>query len=432
MGRRFSMNRKMAWWLGWAVAAFWGLVMPALGGDASPEVLRVEALSVPVGADWRRGPAEREQEDDVFLLSQDELQVMLMRRAPLIKGNAESYYSNLTRYWRAQYGKAVLIDWLDAAGVRWLYLRRPTRESGGGVFQLSTVFDGRAYSLLVFVPGTMTVLSAPAMRLLADMRLGAGQPDTPIAPEPEQARATPSAVPPEAAFPAAPSARAHWVRADTFRLKPSADALEAVVSVDVDFLGRDGMLTGYGLDYGESSVDWFMEGFEWKTVAGRVTRVPWATRGRLEVDAPAELEGDASWTLRLRLPEGETGISARLAVWDLCAPAAVLADALAGLNRGIRVPMERLAAGVRPGCPTPETFAPSPRLQGEAGKMVAATWTLPRAGGIDAASSAPIASETALTRVRLVEVVLEPGAARAVPGDGLLERARLFFAYAPR
>ncbi len=448
------------WWIGALVVALCGLAWPARGGGAPVEELRIEALSVPVGADWSRGPAEQEKEDDVYILGRDAgtadaLQVMLMRRAPVIKGDAETFYANLTRYWRANYGKAVLIDRLAAGGVDWLYLRRPTRESGVGLFQLSTVFEGRAYSLLVFVPGTMTALSAPAMELLAGMRLGMRKdvapeptpeptlkptpeptpnPPTPNPPTPNPPTSEPASLEQTVPVQPAPPPPERWARTRVYRFNLSGEALEAVASADVDYLGEDGMLTGYGLDYGEASVDWFMEGFAWKTVDGRVTRVPWSTRGRLEVEAPAELDGASTWTLRLTLPKGETGISARLAVWDLCGPGEAVRDVLERLDRGARAPMERLAATPWAGCPAPAAFAPSPRLRGEPGKAATATWTLsaaaqPFANPAAAPTNAPAAAPV---RLRLVEAVLEPGAQRAVPGDGLLERARLFFAYEPR
>jgi hypothetical protein len=136
------------------------------------------------------------------------------------------------------------------------------------------------------------------------------------------------------------------------------------------------------------------------------------------VEAPAELDEAASWTLRLSLPEGEAGVSARLVSWELCGGDEALKAGLDRLDGGERLPMERLAEG----CPRPVAIGPSGTLRGEAGKTVSATWTLPSATDL----SAPGA------RTRLVEAVLEPASDRTLPGDGLLRRARLFFAYEPR
>lgn len=410
MGRRFSMNRGNGWRVdGWRI----GLVLAALWISPRPshaDSLCVESLCLPHAAPWQRGPEEREQADDIYLLDQvtdraadraaDQTalsQVALLRRAPLIKGDAEGYFDRLTRYWRASYGGAVLVDWLEAGGVRWRYVRRPAREDGRGVFHLSTVFQGRAYSLLVFVPGTATTLPEAAMDLVAGIRFGP---------------------PPAGTEASTPPPAPRWTRVRTCRLKLSDAALEAVAAADVARPEADGMLTGYGLDYGESHVAWFLEGFEWRTEAGRPARVPWATRGRLEVDAPAELGAASSWTLRLSLPEGGAGVSARLVSWSLCGSDEALKAGLDRLDGGERLPMERLAAD----CPRPAALGSSEALRGEAGKTVSATWTPSSA----TASSAPG------TRARLVEAVLEPAAGRVAPGDGLLGRARLFFVYEPR
>jgi hypothetical protein len=390
------MGGGKGWRVGLMLAALWALPCPS-----PADGLCFESLCLPHAAPWQRGPAEREQADDVYLLvlPADQAaasQVVLPRRAPVIKGDADGYFDRLTRYWRASYGGAVLIDWLEIGGVRWRYVRRPAREDGRGVFHLSTVFQGRAYSLLVFVPGTATTLPEAAMNLVAGIRFG-------LPPAGGDASATPAAP--------------RWTRVRTYRLKLSDADLEAV-AVDVARSGREGMLTGYGLDYAESHVAWFLEGFEWRTEAGRPTRVPWATRGRLEVEAPAELGEASSWTLRLSVPEGETGVSARLVSWELCGGDEALKAGLDRLDGGERLPMERLAEG----CPRPVAIGPSGTLRGEAGKTVSATWTLPSATAL----SAPGA------RTRLVEAVLEPASDRTLPGDGLLRRARLFFAYEPR
>ena len=154
--------------------------------------LGVEALRLEPGAGWERGPAEQEQADEVFILDHrgaagSSVQVLLLRRAPVVKGDADAYFDRLTRYWRGQYGKAVLIDWLEAGGVKWRYIRRPAGDQGMGVFQLSTVFEGRAYSLLVYVPGTLTTLPPEAQALIAGARFGAAAAEV-VTPPPPQVR----------------------------------------------------------------------------------------------------------------------------------------------------------------------------------------------------------------------------------------------------
>jgi hypothetical protein len=93
--------------------------------------------------------------------------------------------------------------------------------------------------------------------------------------------------------------------------------------------------------------------------------------------------------------------------------------------------MERLAATRPAACPVPVAVNPGERLKGASGKTATAAWSLPNPPRWSA-ETAGREPETRLSRVRLVEAVLEPGADRTVPGDGLLERARLFFAFEPR
>ncbi|HNA29108.1 MAG TPA: hypothetical protein PK437_03575 [Thiobacillaceae bacterium] len=378
------MNPRSLWRLA-LLAACWVWPWPA-----PADALRIEALSLEPGAGWTRGGADQEKEDDVYILDHPGdagvgLQVMLMRRAPLVKGDSEAYYERLTRYWRATYGKSVLIDWLELGGVKWRYLRRPARENGLGLFQLYTVHEGRAYGLLVFVPGTATTLSVPARALLEGLRFdGEGQ---------------------------AP----RWMKARTYRLVLSGDALEAVASAEAARQGGDGLLTGYGLNYGENSVEWFLEGYQWKTLDGRVDKLAWATRGRLVVEPPAELGSQGVWTLRLILPDGEANLAARLVVHDLCGDLGEVRDALDRLNRGTRGAMERRAAA----CRGPGPVASGDKLKGLSGETATATWTL--APGVGEGVS-----------VRLVEAIVEATPERVLPGDGLLQRARLFYAYEPR
>jgi hypothetical protein len=147
-------------------------------------------------------------------------------------------------------------------------------------------------------------------------------------------------------------------------------------------------------------------------------RVPWATRGRLEVEAPAELGEAASWTLRLILPEGEAGVSARLVSWELCGSDEALKAGLDRLDGGERGPMERLAAD----CPPARRPGPSGNPAGGGGQDrlghldPAFRDGLVRAGDEGAAGGGGAGT----------------GADRTLPGDGLLRRARLFFAYEPR
>ena len=170
------MNGMNGWWVGLLLAAC--LVVTGTGWA---EDLCVESLCLSPPAGWRRGPAEREEVDGVYQLDlgvdkTSAVQVLLIRRAPVVRGTAEAYYDRLTRYWRGLYGKAVSIDWFDAAGVRWRYVRRPSADQGRDAFQFATVADGRAYSLLGYAPGESAALPGALGTLLEHIRFGAGLP----------------------------------------------------------------------------------------------------------------------------------------------------------------------------------------------------------------------------------------------------------------
>jgi len=363
----------------------------------------VHALCLPEDAAWRRGSTEQETADDVFILEraaepENPLQVVVLRTAPVVRGDADAYYDRVTRFWQANYGKAVLVYWQEAAGARWRALRRPAQEQGMGVFQLVTVHDGRAYSLLVFVPGTATTLPAPARQLLDGIRFG------------------PAQSPPPASAPAA----TRWLRAQTYRRQVAAEVLENQALVEVRRLG-DGMLTGYGLRYGESSAEWFLDGFVWLDAGANPRRSAWEVRGALRAEAPAEWSDTAPWRLSLSLPEGQEAVTARLNTLLLCGRRDALRAALERLGRGDSTAEQGLASD----CATvPVPLGPT-ALRGEPGKTASATWQLPDPALKRGAAQGEEAS------LALVEVLLETAPGRRLPGEALIGGAGLFFAYEP-
>ena len=415
------MNGMKGWQLGLWLTAFSSL--SALAGPVC-----VEALCLEPASPWQRGSAEQERADGAFLLDLPgargfDAQLLLPRQAPRIKGDAAGYYDRLGRYWRSNYGPHVLVDWVELGGTRWHYLRRPASENGLGVFHLSTVADGRAHSVLVFVPGTVTSLPDPVRTLLA--RAAFAPPQTPVAMTVDEARpvATPDhSEPPQApqAQASPPSAAPRWTRTRTYRLVVLGDALEAVAAADAEALGPDAALTGFGLDYGEASVRWFLEGHVWSDPGRHARKEPWASQAILEVAAPTELAEGGTWTLSL---SGVTeGVAATLAVLDLCGSEPVLTEALRGLARGLRAPLDRLAAQPPAGCPERRPSAPMPLVLGRSGGPSRGVIAWP-------AEPPPAPLAEGLVRIRLVEAVLGPEPGRRVPGEALISRARLFFAY---
>lgn len=372
-------------------------------GPAASAPLCVHALCLPEDAAWRRGSAEQETADDAFILEraaepENPLQVVVLRTAPVVRGDADAYYDRVTRFWQANYGKAVLVYWQEAVGVRWRALRRPAQELGMGVFQLVTVHDGRAYSLLVFVPGTATTLPAPVRKLLDGIRFAAAQSSPP---------------------PTAPAAT-RWLRTQTYRGQAAAEVLEKQVLAEARRLG-DGMLTGYGLRYGESSAEWFMDGYVWLDASDNPQRSTWEVRGALHAETPAEWSDTAPWSLSLSLPAGQEAVSARLRTRLLCGRRDALRAALEQFGRGASGALQELASD----CGT-AAVPPGPTvLRGEPGKTARATWQLPVPVLKRSAGQGEEAS------VGLVEVLLETAPGRRLPGEALIGGVRLVFAYEP-
>jgi hypothetical protein len=392
-------------------AAAVGLLGVLLGCAAAPSAgaqLCVHALCLPEADAWRRGGAEQESADDAYILERaehpaDPLQVVLPRTAPVLRGDADAYYDRLTRFWHANYGKAVLVTWLEAGGKRWRSLRRPALEQGMGVFQLVTVHDGRAYSLLVFVPGSTTTLPAPARQLLEGIRFGVGEA------APAQAPVIPTQVPAE-----------RWLRGRTYAVQPAAGDLQTRTLAEARRLG-DGMLTGHALRYGESGAEWFIDGFVWRDAGENSARSAWEVRGALAVEAPAEWNGTTAWSLSLSLPEGQEAVSARLRVHLLCGRREALREALERLGRGDTGATQGLATD----CGTLAAPDGPAALRGEPGLAARATWLLP----------VPVRKREHIrdgeAAIGLVEVLLETEPGRRLPGEALIGGVRLYFAYEP-
>lgn len=365
----------------------------AVSTFAGAAELRVAALAVPYANPWQRATPQQEAEDAALLLDAPEvgLHLAVPRPTRALKTDAASYYARLSEKWRARYGDDARISWHESGGRKWLLCRRPSRDGGVSVFHLATVFEARAYSMLLFAPASAEMLPTAALDLLAAVRFG----DV--------------------------SAVANWSGTRVIYPKAGADVLEALARDDVSRLGDDGMVTGYGLDFGESSVDWFIEGYQWKTVNTRATRSAWKQGGRLEARAAAD---GAAWTLKLTLTDDEADVRAGLRVIDLCGPSRQVAEALDQLQHGARQPLRHLVSQRAAGCP--EALAPGAPdpLPGESGKTVQANVAL-------ALPSAPTQLAAGLTRICLVEIALSAGPRRTGFGDRLLERARWYAVFEP-
>ncbi|MDP2832950.1 MAG: hypothetical protein Q8Q28_06595 [Pseudomonadota bacterium] len=400
-----------------------GMLLLAVPG-AWAEGLRVDAMRLSPDAAWQRGDAVQEKEDGVYLLewpisSQSSgrsgvfpepgaqltqgvaLQVALPRRATPLKADAESFHAQLRKIWATQYGKGAEIGEIEIAGVRWITCRRLAGNGGATVFQLATVHQGRAYSLLAFASPQAVGLPKPIHDLLAGVNFG-------------------------------PEARP-WVATRVIAAQPGGLALEALVQGDAERLGQDGMLTGYGIEYTRppdtanagQRLAWFMDGFKWRNRAGRDERLPIRLRGHLEARVPARVEGaPAAVSIALQVAaESSTGVEADVSLLDLCAPAAELDAALARLEQGARAPLERLARERPATCPALPVAAPPKGLLAQPGQGVAQTLefsfppALPPAAG--------------LSRVQIVAVRPRLVGNEDELGQNLLRQLGLYFVYAP-
>ncbi len=416
-----------------------GMLLLTVSG-AWAEVLRVDAMRLSPEATWRRGDAAREKEDGHYLLEWPisslssgrpkvdlapsggesgvtpepeaplsenprgvALQVTLPRRSTLLKADAESFHSNLRKIWAAQYGKGAEIGEIEIAGVRWMTCRRPAGDGGAIVFQLATVYEGRAYSLLAFASPQAVGLPQPVYDLLVGVNFG---------PEPRP-----------------------WIATRVIAAQPGHDALEALVQGDAERLGQDGMLTGYGIEYTQppdtadtgpgKRLAWFMDGFKWRNLVGRDERLPISLRGHLVARAPARVEGaSAAISIELRVEaESSTGVEAEVGLLDVCAPAAELDAALARLERGARAPLERLARERPASCPAFPVTAPPKGLLARPGDTMAQPLAFSLPPGLPVAAG--------LSRVRIVAVRPRLVGNEDELGQNLLRQLGLYFVYAP-
>ncbi len=379
---------------------------------AHAAVLKVEALSLPYAEPWRRATPQQEAEEDALLLEAPEaaLHLAAPRQTRLLNWDAETYYAKLSENWKSLYGDKARISWLETDaehdGRKWLLCRRPSRLRDVDVFHLATVFAGRTYSVLLFAPSTSATFPRAAMDLLAAARFDA-----------ESAQS---------------SSRSGWVKARAIYPRSSGDILQALIQDDAARLGKDGLVTGYGLDFSRDpdrlGVAWFIEGYRWQTMETRVDQLAWSQSGRAEARAADDL---ASWSLQIALRESESDVRVQLRVWDICAASARVADTLEQLQSGHFEALPMLARERAAACPEVGAATETALLAGETGKTVQTIVPTPLPETLGAAQSRAL-QEAGLTHYIVVEMALVPGPRRTGFGERLLERARGYVIFARR
>ena len=403
----------------------WVLVSPGANAAGVQTRVQIESFMLPYASPWQRAAPEQESEALQLVLPQADLQLAVLRHTLVLSTDAETYYARLSRNWRSLYGQDVHVGWFEAGASKWLYCQRPTQAGDAAAWQFSSVFAGRAYSVMLFGPRLVEKgvqeIPSQAAELLAGVRWG------------ELAAESPSP------FPQLPpsSAKPYWINTRTFFPQANANVLEALVQDDQERLGSDGLLTGYGLDFSQSSnqssTRWFIEGYVWKTLNARVERVALNAAGGLEIESPAAADDIARLVVRLSQIDQEADLGVQLRIWLLCAPAEQLGETLRQLQQGARLPLQRLARAPAAGCPNLGTEPNANAdwqtvLQGESGKTVQAEVTVKLPSALSAQQQAAL-SQAGLTRLVLVEIAPYARPGRSGFGDQLIERARSYLVF---
>lgn len=367
------------------------------GAQSWGEILRVDAMSVRPEATWQRGDPVREQEDGVYMLEwrQEQgvaLQVALLRQSTSLRTKPEAFLDNLAKKWAAQYGKRAQIADIQVGSRPWLSCRRPAADGSAIVFQLVTLHEGRVYSMVAFASPLAVGLPEPVHALLEGVSFG-----------------------PESGV---------WVARPGVAAQPGKEALEALMQDDADRIGRDGLLTGYGIEYSPLPEtvgsgwrqSWFLDGFRWLPGARHGQKQPISLSGHLQSKAPARIAGALNLSISA---DSSQNVAVEIRLLDLCAPAAHVDHALAVLARGARGPLDRLVRERAPGCP-PAPEEASPRmLVIQAGLPVSEIQVLPvlpaRAPG------------AGLTRVKLIAV--QARFREGEVGEALLRQTGVYFPY---
>lgn len=213
--------------------------------------LTVGDLRLQYAPPWQRADAEEESRAESVILRQTDateaLTVMLPWHNARLRVPEDRFYRQLETVWRAQYGGAARVDWLNAGGRRWRMVRRPSLDRPNAVvFHLVTVIDGRAHHLLAHAPASASELPAVVLRLLT---------------EPSDAHARDTTAPPPACT-ETPGATG-WRLSRTLRILPGQSDFDRVMGLERRAVGGDSGITGIGLELMEHSLKASLQGFVW-------------------------------------------------------------------------------------------------------------------------------------------------------------------------
>ena len=243
--------------------------------------LAVGDLRLAYGPPWQRAGAEEEAQAESLILRQPDaaeaLTVMLPRHQPRLRMPQARFYQQLETVWRTQYGETARFGWLEAGGLRWRMVRRPSLDRADAVvFHLVTVIDGRAHHLLAYAPPSAAELPEAVVHLL----------DGPVSAD--EIRAMPA--PPPAPTPG-------WRLDRVLRIQPRSSGLDQVMTLERHALRVDGGITGLAMEAKDHSLKASLQGFVW--VPGpkrREVRREFSHRWEIDWSAPPRVwpDGEAA------------------------------------------------------------------------------------------------------------------------------------------
>lgn len=296
----------------------------------------VGALRLEYALPWERAGAEEESEAESVILRRSDttapLTLMLPRHQARLRLPEADFYRQLETLWRGRYGEAARMDWLEADGRRWRWLRRPSLERAGDVvFHLVTVIDGHAHHLLAHAPASATELPA-AVRELLHRQDGVVELAAAPAPAPTAAVQTPPR---------------HWRLERIVHIRPGQAELDRLMTLERDGLGREGGITGLALEVKEQGIEAFLQGFVWVPGPGRrEVRQAFLHRWELTWAAPPSLwRDDEAAAIAVSSGGGSDRVGLGIGLRFLCAEADRLGALLDGAQRGEAGAGERLEAG---------------------------------------------------------------------------------------
>jgi hypothetical protein len=369
--------------------------------------LTVGALELHYGADWLRADAEEEARAESLILRQSDaaaLTVMLPRHQARLRMTEERFYRQLETVWRAQYGETARVDWLDAGGLRWRTVRRPSLEREDSVvFHLVTVIDGRAHHLLAYAPAASADLPEAVLHLLTGP-VGAHAHGDTTAPHPKS---------PVTALPAA------WRLDRVLRIQPGQSGLDQVIALERRAIRGEGGVSGLALEAKGHGLKASLQGFVW--VPGpdrREIRREFEHRWEITWTAPPQLwqDGEAA-AIVVSSAAGSDRVGLDIRLRYLCGAADRLRELLDGVERGQADANPRLQAGFAACRDRAAGFNQAETLL-DAGKSSRPIHIQP-----------PDAPALSAEERRLLVLSLQPRAADGSPGEALLGAASVHYVY---